>query len=110
MRTVTVAVASCLVGSRLTDCLHVAAQIKAHLLATSAAQHAYSLILVPRATALCRRILEDEGVLGDVQLVEYLLRWIPLEKDVLSLELRDAAREIFCVRPVFESSGSTVLH
>jgi hypothetical protein len=76
----------------------VAAQIKVHLQASSAAQHAYSLVLVPRATALCRRILEDEGVLGDVQLVEYPLRWIPLERDVLSLELGDAAKEIFLVR------------
>jgi hypothetical protein len=47
--------------------------------------------------------LEDEGVLGDLQLVEYPLKWIPLEKDVLSLELGDAAKEIFLVRTLLDS-------
>lgn len=79
------------------------AQIKAHLQSASAAQHSYSIILVPRITSLCRRVLEDEGVLGDLQLVEYPLKWIPLEKDVLSLELGDAAKEIFLVRTLLDS-------
>lgn len=87
-----------------------AAQIKAHLQSASGgAQHTYTILLVPRATALCRRVLEDEGVLGDVQLVEYPLRWIPLEPDVLSLEMGDAAKEIFLVRPLpLPSSGDDI--
>lgn len=30
----------------------------------------YSVLLVPRVTELCRRVLEDEGVAGDVTLSE----------------------------------------
>lgn len=30
----------------------------------------YTVLLVPRVTELCRRVLEDEGVIGDVTLAE----------------------------------------
>lgn len=42
-------------------------------------------------------MLEEEGVLGDVVIKEYNLAFIPLEPDVLSLEMENAAREIFLV-------------
>lgn len=42
-------------------------------------------------------MLEEEGVLGDVVIKEYNLAFIPLESDVLSLEMENAAREIFLV-------------
>ncbi|GMK53666.1 hypothetical protein CspeluHIS016_0102520 [Cutaneotrichosporon spelunceum] len=55
----------------------------------------YTVLLVPRVTELCRRVLEDEGVIGDVTLAEFKLELIPIENDVLSLELDDVARDIF---------------
>ncbi|CDZ97750.1 Vacuolar sorting protein VPS33/slp1 (Sec1 family) [Phaffia rhodozyma] len=71
----------------------IANQIRSHNL--SASSHTYTILLVPRKTELCRQILEEEGVLGDVKLEEYNLSFIPLENDVLSLELEHAAKEIF---------------
>lgn len=44
---------------------------------------------------LCERVLAEAGVLGDVRLNEYHLDLIPLETDVLSLELPNAFRENF---------------
>ncbi|KAL7412422.1 vacuolar protein sorting 33A [Mrakia frigida] len=73
----------------------IADQIKGHARLPSPPSHTYTLLLVPRATELCRRVLEEEGVLGDVLIKEYNLAFIPLEVDVLSLEMEHAAREIF---------------
>lgn len=55
----------------------------------------YTVLLVPRVTELCRRVLEDEGVVGDITLAEFKLELIPIENDVLSLELDDVSRDIF---------------
>lgn len=44
-----------------------------------------------------RRILEEEGVLGDVTLSSYNLQFIPTEEDVLSLEVDNAFKEIWVV-------------
>ena len=38
----------------------------------------YTILLVPRATELCRKVLEDEGVAGDVNVAP--VRWIALIK------------------------------
>ena len=53
---------------------------------------------MPRATELCRKVLEDEGVAGDVTLAQYKLEFLPVENDLLSLELDDVARDIYLVR------------
>ena len=37
---------------------------------SSAGQVVYMLLLVPRATEICRKVLEDEGVSGDVNVLE----------------------------------------
>nr|ODN95550.1 ATP-binding protein [Cryptococcus depauperatus CBS 7855] len=55
----------------------------------------YTILLVPRATELCRKVLEDQGVAGDVNLAEFKLGFIPLEDDLLSLEMEDVARDIY---------------
>lgn len=36
---------------------------------------------------LCERVLEEEGVLGDITLGEYAMEWIPFEDDLISMEL-----------------------
>ncbi|KAJ1990777.1 Vacuolar protein-sorting-associated protein 33 [Coemansia spiralis] len=55
----------------------------------------YSLQLVPRRTLLCERVLEEEGVLGDISIGEYHMDFIPLEDDVLSLELPATFKELY---------------
>lgn len=55
----------------------------------------YHILCVPRSTELVRRVLEDEGVVGDVELGAFKLELIPVEPDVLSMEMDDVARDIF---------------
>lgn len=69
----------------------------------------YTALLVPRATELCRRVLEDEGVAGDITVSEvrrgfhmmltpqFKLELIPIEDDVLSMELEEVSRDVFLV-------------
>lgn len=71
-------------------------QIKRH--ARESQKHTYTLFLVPRTSSLVTRILEEEGVLGDVTISTYNLQFIPLADDVISLEHDGAFREIWAVR------------
>ena len=58
----------------------------------------YTICFVPRRTLICERLLEEEGVYGDVTIREYHLDIISLEDDLLSLELENSFREVFVVR------------
>ncbi|KAH8102390.1 Sec1-like protein [Cristinia sonorae] len=71
----------------------VADQIKRHN--REGLKHTYTLLLVPRTSTLVTRILEEEGVLGDVTISSYNLQFIPLAEDVVSLENDDAFKEIW---------------
>ncbi|KAJ1668535.1 hypothetical protein EV178_000208 [Coemansia sp. RSA 1646] len=73
----------------------IAEQVKAGLQGASDVAKEYSLQLVPRRTLLCERVLEEEGVLGDITLGEYHMDFIPLEDDVLSLELPATFKELY---------------
>ncbi|KAJ3333130.1 hypothetical protein HDU76_011207 [Blyttiomyces sp. JEL0837] len=55
----------------------------------------YNLFFVPRRTLVCEKVLEDAGVYGDIRIGEYHLDLIPLEDDVLSMEMEDSYRELF---------------
>ncbi|KAJ3126525.1 hypothetical protein HK098_007425 [Nowakowskiella sp. JEL0407] len=55
----------------------------------------YSLFFVPRRTMICERVLEEEGVYGDISIGEYHLDIIPLDDDVISMELDNSFRELF---------------
>ena len=70
-------------------------QIKRH--AKESRKHNYSLLLVPRISTLVSRILEEEGVLGDVTISSYNLQFIPIAEDVISLEHENAMRELWVV-------------
>lgn len=61
-------------------------------------EHEISIIWVPRRTLVSNKILEDMGVLGDVNISEFPLYFIPLENDLLSLELDDAFIDMYLVR------------
>jgi hypothetical protein len=52
---------------------------------------------VPRRTLVSDRILEEAGVLGEVTIGECPLFLIPLEPDLLSLELEDAFSDLYLV-------------
>ncbi|KAF7307459.1 hypothetical protein MIND_00540300 [Mycena indigotica] len=71
----------------------IAEQIKTH--AREGQKHTYTLLLVPRESTLVSRILEEEGVLGDVHIVPYGLQFIPIAPDVVSLEHDTAFKEIW---------------
>ncbi|OXG80851.1 ATP-binding protein [Cryptococcus neoformans Gb118] len=67
----------------------------------------YTILLVPRVTELCKKVLEDQGVAGDVTLSEFNLGFIPMEDDLLSLEMEDVARDIYLNgddTPIYSSS------
>ncbi|TCD62501.1 hypothetical protein EIP91_006797 [Steccherinum ochraceum] len=71
----------------------IADQIKRH--GRDGQKHLYTLLLVPRTSTLVTRILEEEGVLGDVTISSYNLQFIPLADDVLSLENEAAFKELW---------------
>ncbi|KAI1793136.1 Sec1-like protein [Ganoderma leucocontextum] len=71
----------------------IADQIKRH--ARENQKHTYTIFLVPRTSTLVTRILEEEGVLGDVTVSSYDLQFIPIAEDVISLENDNAFKEIW---------------
>ena len=60
-------------------------------------EHEISIIWIPRRTLVSNKILEDEGVLGDVSISELPLYFLALENDVLSLEWEDAFSDLYLV-------------
>jgi len=67
-------------------------------LARESQKHTFTLLLVPRTSTLVTRILEEEGVLGDITISSYNLQFIPLADDVISLENDNAFKELWVVR------------
>lgn len=45
------------------------------------------LFFVPERTMVCERVLEEEGVKGDITIGDYAMDWIPCEDDLISMEL-----------------------
>jgi hypothetical protein len=60
--------------------------------------HEFSIFWVPRKTLVSEKILEEAGVLGDTTTSEFPLYFLPLEKDLLSLELRDSFSDLYLHR------------
>ena len=52
---------------------------------------------MPRRTLVSDRILEENGVLGEVTIGECPLFLIPVEPDLLSLELEDSFSDLYLV-------------
>jgi len=55
----------------------------------------FHVYFVPRKTSVCVDVFEQGGVLGDVILGELPLLFIPLEEDLLSLELDSCFAELY---------------
>jgi hypothetical protein len=60
--------------------------------------HEFSIFWVPRKTLVSEKILEEAGVLGDTTTSEFPLYFLPLEKDLLSLELEDSFSDLYLHR------------
>lgn len=73
-------------------------------------QHEFTILLTPRRTLVSNAILEDAGIIGDVNIAEFPLHFLPLEQDILSLELDDAFGDLYLVGVVthFRSVGPTL--
>ena len=57
--------------------------------------HEFSIFWVPRRTLVSDKILEQAGVLGDTNIAEFPLYFLPLEKDLLSLELENSFTDLY---------------
>jgi vacuolar protein sorting-associated protein 33A len=56
------------------------------------------LFFVPERTMICERVLEEEGVKGDITIGDYAMDWIPCEDDLISMELDPSTwKEIYLV-------------
>uniref|UniRef100_A0A1D2A473 Vacuolar protein sorting-associated protein 33-like protein n=1 Tax=Auxenochlorella protothecoides TaxID=3075 RepID=A0A1D2A473_AUXPR len=53
----------------------------------------FAWLVIPRVVSLAPRMLERAGLLADVTLLPTPLSWIPLDEDLISLELPDVFRE-----------------
>lgn len=61
-------------------------------------EHEFSIFWVPRRTLVSNSILEEAGIIGDVNMAEFPLYLLPLEQDVLSLELESSFSDLYLVR------------
>ncbi|WPH02440.1 Vacuolar protein sorting-associated protein 33A [Acrodontium crateriforme] len=74
--------------------------------------HDFSIIWVPRRTMVSNLMLEEHGVLGEANISELDLQFIPLEKDVLSLELDNSFQDLYLRKDptsVFASAKALML-
>jgi vacuolar protein sorting-associated protein 33A len=60
-------------------------------------EHEFSIFFAPRRTLVSNAVLEEAGIIGDVNIAELPLYFLPLEQDVLSLELEDAFSDLYLV-------------
>ena len=61
-------------------------------------EHEFSVFITPRKTLVSNKIFEDSGVLGDLVVDEFPLYFLPLDHDLLSLELEDSFSDLYLVR------------
>ncbi|OJD10848.1 hypothetical protein AJ78_08249 [Emergomyces pasteurianus Ep9510] len=81
-------------GEKLVQVQSTADQIR-KLQRNGSVEHEFSIFWVPRRTLVCNQILEDEGIIGDVNVTEFPLYFLPLESDILSLQLEDAFSDLY---------------
>ncbi|KAK9475410.1 Sec1-like protein [Dipodascopsis tothii] len=88
-----------LIRSDITNAKLVAGQVR-ELLTTTEIDYEFNIVMTPRRTLSIEQIFEEEGVLGDVTLSEWPLGFIPLEDDLLSIELPDAGLKDMYLRGI----------
>ena len=75
----------------------VLAQLK-RLKQGSSIDHDFSVFWVPRKTLLANSILEEAGILGDINVGQFELFFQSVENDLLSLELDESFSDLYLVR------------
>ncbi|KAJ5899623.1 Sec1-like protein [Penicillium taxi] len=58
-------------------------------------EHEFSIYFAPRRTLVSNVVLEEAGIIGDANIAEFPLHFLPLDQDVLSLELDDAFSDLY---------------
>ncbi|KAJ6161095.1 hypothetical protein N7470_004491 [Penicillium chermesinum] len=81
-------------GEKARQVRTVAEQIK-RLQNNGNVEHEFSIIFAPRRTLVSNTVLEEAGIIGDVNIFEFPLLFLPLEQDILSLELDDAFEDLY---------------
>ncbi|KAF2085650.1 vacuolar protein sorting-associated protein 33A [Saccharata proteae CBS 121410] len=81
-------------GDKARTAVAIAEQIK-KLRQESQIDHDFSVFWVPRRTLVSDQILEEAGVLGEVNVAEWPLTFVPLSDDLLSLELEEAFSDLY---------------
>ncbi|KAF2186990.1 vacuolar sorting protein-like protein [Zopfia rhizophila CBS 207.26] len=81
-------------GEKAKTVMKVSDQIK-RLRRNGQIEHEFSIFWVPRRTMVSDQLLEETGVLGEANVSEWPLHFIPLAEDVLSLELDDAVTDLY---------------
>jgi hypothetical protein len=62
-------------------------------------EHDFSIFWVPRRTLVSNQVLEESGIVGDVNISEFPLYFLTLDQDLLSLELEDSFGDLYLVNP-----------
>eukprot|EP00904_Undaria_pinnatifida_P008208 jgi/Undpi1/4517/HiC_scaffold_18.g07871.m1 len=83
-----------LVRASIPNMKMIADQINARTRAGAAFDARYKVYFVPHRTLICEQVLREERVLRKVDVGDYPLDLVPLEKDVLSLELDGLFRRV----------------
>lgn len=60
-------------------------------------EHEFSIFFAPRRTLVSNAVLEEAGITGDVNIAELPLYFMPLEQDILSLELDESFGDLYLV-------------
>ncbi|KAK9458925.1 Sec1-like protein [Lipomyces oligophaga] len=86
-------------------------QIK-QLLQDAETEYEFNIFVYPEKMLSVEKVFEEEGVLGDVIISEWNLGFIPLEDDLLSIELPDAGFKDLYLNglPTTVSSSALALH
>ncbi|CAD8053048.1 unnamed protein product [Paramecium sonneborni] len=74
--------------------LDVTRKIAKMIKAANGPNNTYKLVFWPSRTILAKELLEQEGVLSSVEIKDFSFDLIPLDLDVLSLEMPDAFRDM----------------
>ena len=96
---------------KLHHSLTIAEQIKL-VRSESKIDHEFTIIWTPRRSRVSDMVLEEHNVLGEATITEFRLSFIPLEPDVLSLELEDSFSDLFLRKDptsVFASAQALML-
>eukprot|EP01012_Entosiphon_sulcatum_P040779 TRINITY_DN5449_c0_g1_i1.p1 TRINITY_DN5449_c0_g1~~TRINITY_DN5449_c0_g1_i1.p1 ORF type:complete len:616 (+),score=132.33 TRINITY_DN5449_c0_g1_i1:1510-3357(+) len=73
----------------------VAKHVRQLIRANGDSKQRFFMFMVPRQTLICERVLEEEGVLGQIELRELEMDVIPLDDDLVSMELDTGFRECY---------------